>query len=352
MKIVSVVGARPEFIQAAPVSRVLRRRHREVLVHTGQHYDYQMSAVFFQQLGLPAPDYNLEVGSGPHGKQTGEMLARMERVLVDEQPDWVLVRGDTNSTLAGALAAAKLHIRVGHIEAGLRSFNRQMPEEINRIVADHLADLLFCPTPTAASNLAAEGIGQGVYLVGDVMYEALLQNLPLAEARSQVLECLGLVPRHYLLLTVHRAENTDIEENLHAILAALGGLEERVIFPVHPRTRKRLAEMDWQPRPHVRLLEPQDYFDVLVLEKNARLLLTDSGGMQKEAYCLGTPCLTLREQTEWVETVEAGWNHLVGTDTDRIIEVVKSVRQPAERRALYGDGRTSEAILTILEANL
>jgi UDP-N-acetylglucosamine 2-epimerase len=311
-----------------------------------------MSAVFFQELGLPAPDYNLEVGSGPHGQQTGDMLARLERVLVDEQPDWVLVRGDTNSTLAGALAAAKLHIPVGHIEAGLRSFNRWMPEEINRILADHMADLLFCPTPTAVSNLAAEGIHQGVHLVGDVMYEALLHNFPLSEARSQVLERLGLAPRQYLLLTVHRAENTDIEENLRAILAALDRLEERVIFPIHPRTRKRLAEMDWEPMPHVHVVEPQGYFDILVLENNARLLLTDSGGMQKEAYCLGTPCLTLREQTEWVETVQAGWNHLVGTDTDRIIDAVRGVRQPAERPALYGDGRTSEAILAILEANV
>jgi UDP-N-acetylglucosamine 2-epimerase len=350
VKVVSVVGARPEFIQAAPVSRALRPRHQEVLVHTGQHYDYQMSALFFQELGLPAPDYNLEVGSGPHGQQTGEILARMERVLMDERPDWVLVRGDTNSTLAGALAAAKLHVPVGHIEAGLRSFNRWMPEEINRIVADRVADLLFCPTPTAVSNLAAEGILQGVHLVGDVMYEAILHNLSLAEARSRVLAHLGLAPRGYLLLTVHRAENTDIWENLRAILAALDRLEEPVIFLVHPRTRKRLGEMGWQPGPSVHMVEPQGYFDTLVLEKNARILLTDSGGMQKEVYCLGTPCLTLREQTEWVETVEVGWNRLVGAEADKIVDAVYSFHPPAERPSLYGNGQSSQAIVRMLEA--
>ena len=350
MKIVSIVGARPEFIQAAPVSRALRPRHHEVLVHTGQHYDYEMSAVFFEQLGLPAPDYNLGVGSGPHGRQTGQMLARLEETLLAEKPDWVLVRGDTNSTLAGALAAAKLHIPVAHIEAGLRSFNRWMPEEINRVVADHVADLLFCPTPTAVKNLAAEGIIEGVHLVGDVMYEAILYNLSLAEARSDALARLGLSPGGYLLLTVHRAENTDIRANLRAILEAVNRLEEPVLFPAHPRTRHLLDEMGWRPAPHVRLVEPQSYFDILVLEKNARLLLTDSGGMQKEAYCLETPCLTLREQTEWVETVEAGWNRLVGAQTGRIVEAVRSFRPPAEHPPLYGDGRTGEAIVRILEA--
>jgi UDP-N-acetylglucosamine 2-epimerase len=320
-------------------------------VHTGQHYDYEMSAVFFQELGLPAPDYNLGVGSAPHGQQTGETLARLERVLLDERPGWVLVRGDTNSTLAGALAAAKLHIPVGHIEAGLRSFNRWMPEEINRLVADHVADLLFCPTATAVANLAAEGIRQGVHLVGDVMYEAILHNLSLAEARSQVMERMGLTPRGYLLLTVHRAENTDIEENLQAILKGVSQLAEPLVFAVHPRTRKRLADLNWQPKPNVRLAEPQSYFDTLVLEKNARLLLTDSGGMQKEAYCLGTPCLTLRQQTEWVETVKAGWNRLVGADPRRIVDAVNSFEPPAERPSLYGDGRTSQAIVRVLEAS-
>jgi len=349
MKIISVVGARPEFIQAAPVSRAIRQRHHEILVHTGQHYDYQMSAVFFQELGLPAPDYNLEVGSGLHGQQTGEMLAKMEQALLAEKPDWVLVRGDTNSTLAGALAASKLHIPVGHIEAGLRSFNRWMPEEINRIVADHISDLLFCPTTTAVSNLAAEGVARGVHLVGDVMYEAILHNLSVAENKSQVLDRLKLNPLGYLLVTIHRAENTDIQENLYAILTALDRLTEPVIFPIHPRTRKLLTALNWQPGSNIRLVEPQSYFDILVLEKNARLLLSDSGGMQKEAYCLGTPCLTLRQQTEWVETVEAGWNELVGPNTDKIITAVRHFNPPIERPLLYGDGRTGEAIVKILE---
>lgn len=350
MKILSVVGARPEFVQAAPVSRALRAQHQEILVHTGQHYDYQMSAVFFQELGLPAPDYNLEVGSGPHGQQTGQMLARMEDVLLAERPDWVLVRGDTNSTLAGALAAVKLHIPVGHIEAGLRSFHRAMPEEVNRVLTDHVADLLFCPTPASVANLAAEGIREGVHLVGDVMYEGILHNLALAETRSRALAQLELRPHGYLLLTVHRAENTDVLENLSAILSAANCLDEPVIFPAHPRTRKCLAELDWRPAAHVRVVEPLSYFDTLMLEKNARLLLTDSGGMQKEAYCLGTPCVTLREQTEWVETVEAGWNRLVGADGERIVEAVRSFRPPAERPAKYGDGRTSQRIVEVLEA--
>ena len=351
MKIVSVVGARPEFIQAASVSRALRPRHHEVLVHTGQHYDYEMSAVFFEQLGLPPPDYNLGVGSGPHGWQTGQMLARLEETLLKEKPDWVLVRGDTNSTLAGALAAAKLHIPVGHIEAGLRSFNRWMPEEINRVVADHVADLLFCPTPTAVQNLAAEGITEGVHLVGDVMYEAILYNLSLAEAQSDALARLGLSPGGYLLLTIHRAENTDIRANLQAILDSVNRLDEPVLFPVHPRTRNLLVEVGWRPAPHVQVVEPQSYFDILVLEKHARLLLTDSGGMQKEAYCLGTPCLTLRDQTEWVETVEAGWNKLVGARAGRIIEAVRTFRPPPERPPLYGDGKTGQTIVRILEAH-
>lgn len=351
MKVVSVVGARPEFVQAAPVSRALRLKHQEVLVHTGQHYDYRMSAVFFQQLGLPAPDYNLEVGSASHGQQTGDMLARLEQVLQVERPDWVLVRGDTNSTLAGALAAAKLHLPAGHIEAGLRSFNRWMPEEINRLVADHISNLLFCPTPTAVSNLLAEGIQEGVHLVGDVMYEAILHNLSLAEAASQVLDQFGLKPRNYLLLTVHRAENTDIRDNLWAILAALDQIEETVLFPAHPRTRNLLTEFNWQPKPNIYLVEPQSYFDILVLEKNARLILTDSGGMQKEAYCLGTPCLTLRDQTEWVETVETGWNQLVGADTARIAAAVHSFHPPLDHPLLYGDGQTSHTIVRILEAN-
>lgn len=352
MKIISVMGARPEFVQAAPISRALSPKHQEILLHTGQHYDHKMSAVFFEELGLRRPDYNLEVGSGSHGEQTGQMLVRMEQVILKEKPDWVLVRGDTNSTLAGALAAAKLHVPVGHIEAGLRSFNRQMPEEINRIVADHVSDLLFCPTQTAVSNLAAEGISRGVHLVGDVMYEAILHNLSLAEAKSQILEQLQVSPDNYVLVTVHRAENTDNPDNLLSIVSALNQLNEPVIFPVHPRTKKILPTLNWKPAAAVHLVEPQPYFDILVLEKNARLLLTDSGGMQKEAYCLQTPCITLREQTEWVETVDAHWNKLVGARTEAIVKAVQTFQPPTEHPALYGNGQTGQAIVNILESLL
>lgn len=348
MKVVSVVGARPQFIKAAAVSRVLRRQHEEVLLHTGQHYDDLMSDVFFRELDLPRPDVNLGVGSASHGRQTGEMLIGIERVLQEERPDWVLIYGDTNSTLAGALAAAKLGIPLAHVEAGLRSFNRTMPEEINRVVADRLSDLLFCPTQTAVENLAREGITSGVHLVGDVMYDILLWSLPLAERRSGILERLGVVPGTYLLATIHRAGNTDIRENLSAIVAGLNATGEPVVFPLHPRTRRALTRWGIVPAENVRLIEPVGYLDMLVLERNARLILTDSGGVQKEAYWLGVPCLTLREETEWVETVEAGWNILVGTSVERLIEAVHTFRPRGDRPAFFGDGRAGEKIVEAL----
>lgn len=349
MKIISIVGARPEFIQAAPVSRALRPKHNEILVHTGQHYDYQMSRVFFKQLGLPEPDYNLEVGSGSHAWQTGNILIKLEPVLEKERPDWVIVRGDTNSTLAGALAAVKLGLPLVHIEAGLRSFDLTMPEEVNRILTDRIARVLFCPSDAAVKNLAAEGITRGVHRVGDVMYDGLLYNLSLAEAHSTIMADLGLKPRGYLLATVHRAGNTDERKNLAAILAAFARLDEPVIFPAHPRTRKQMDSFGLGVSPNVRLIEPLSYFDALVLQKNARLVLTDSGGMQKEAYCLGTPCVTMRDQTEWVETVEAGWNITVGADTARIVQAVRTFTPPSEHPPLYGDGHAAERIVTILE---
>jgi UDP-GlcNAc3NAcA epimerase len=349
MRVVSIVGARPEFVQAAPVTRALQPRHSETLVHTGQHYDYKMSAVFFQQLGLSPPDYNLEVGSGSHARQTGQMLIRMEEVLLKEQPRWVIVRGDTNSTLAGALATVKLGLPLVHVEAGLRSFDKRMPEEINRVLTDRIADVLFCPTKAAVRNLAAEGITSGVYEVGDVMYDGLLYNIDLAEAQSTVLADLGLSPKSYLLATVHRASNADVRDNLANILSGFAEANDPVIFPVHPRTRKQMALFEFDVAPNVRLIEPVGYFDILVLQKHARLLLTDSGGMQKEAYCLGTPCVTLREQTEWVETVEVGWNVLVGADLRRITRAIHSFSPPAERPLLYGDGKAAERIVGTLE---
>jgi UDP-N-acetylglucosamine 2-epimerase len=349
MKVLSIVGARPEFIQAEPISRELRRAHREVLVHTGQHYDYQMSQVFFRDLDLPEPDFNLEVGSGSHGRQTGEMLARLEEVMLAEAPDWVIVRGDTNSTIAGALAAAKLGLPVAHVESGARSFNRGMPEEINRIVADRVADLLLCIAPSAVENLAAEGITAGVHYVGDVMYDAFLRSLPIARRTSEIPARLGLAPRRYLLATVHRAANTDDVDNLSGIVAALNAIAEPIVFPVHPRTRKALDRAGLALAPHVRAIEPVGYLDMLALEADARLILTDSGGVTREAYFVGVPCVTLRGETEHVETVTCGWNRLVGTAPERILHAVSCFRPTAPRPPIFGDGTAGRQIVRLLE---
>ncbi len=350
MRIVSLVGARPEFIQAAPVSTALRRHHKEILVHTGQHYDYRMSQVFFEHLNLPQPDVNLEVGSGAHGAQTSEMLARLERVLIDLQPDLVIVRGDTNSTLAGALAAAKLAIPLVHIEAGERSYNKRMPEEINRLVADRLSDLLFCVTHTAVRHLASEGIVGGVYYSGDVMLDALQQNLTTARARSSILQRVGLHPGCYLLVTVHRASNTDNADNLRNIVKALNSIREPIVFPVHPRTRTAIERLNLTFASHVLAIEPVGYLDMLALESDARAILTDSGGVQREAYFLSVPCITLREETELAETVEVGWNRLVGNEQDSILEAVRSFAPPVEHPPLFGDGHAAERIAATLES--
>jgi UDP-N-acetylglucosamine 2-epimerase len=327
MKVVNVVGARPQFIKLAPILKAVERHNQqypnrpiqEILVHTGQHYDYEMSQVFFDELGLKVPDYHLGVGSGSHGYQTGEMLKRIEEVLLKEKPDLVMVYGDTNTTLAGGLAASKLHIPVAHVEAGLRSFNKKMPEEINRVLTDHLSDLLFCLTQTAVENLRREGIEKGVYLVGDVMYDAVLLYLDLAERKSEIMERLGLKPKSYALATVHRAENTDQPERLRTIFDGLERVAEEglsVILPLHPRTRKHLNTLGIHPK-EVQVLDPVSYLDMLVLEKNARVILTDSGGVQKEAFFFRVPCVTLREETEWVETVERGWNTLDAVKRNR-----------------------------------
>jgi len=351
LKILSVVGARPQFIKAAGVSRVIRERHTEVLVHTGQHYDDSMSAVFFEELGIPEPEYNLGIGSGPHGAQTGAMLTRIEEIALAECPDWVLVYGDTNSTLAGALAAAKLHIPVAHVEAGLRSFNRLMPEEVNRVMADHLSNLLFCPSLTAVENLVSEGIRRGVHVVGDVMVDALSGAVRRAEASSSALSRFRLRAKGFLLVTVHRAENTDEPRRLGAILDALDAVGEEVIFPVHPRTRKAIEALGNRLAPHVHMVEPVGYLDMVMLEKSARMILTDSGGVQKEAYWLGVPCVTLRDETEWVETVQAGWNALSGADTRRIVELVGSFVPPAERPSLYGEEGAARRCVRLMEEN-
>ena len=350
MRVVTVVGARPQFVKAAAVSAVLRRSHEEILVHTGQHYDYGMSDVFFEELGIPEPDHNLEVGSGGHGAQTGRMLERIEEVLAAEKPDWVLVYGDTNSTLAGALAAVKLHIPVAHVEAGLRSFNRAMPEEINRILADHACDLLLCPSETAVTNLANEGVRNGVEWVGDVMYDALHSALERARQMPSILDRLGLREAAFSLATVHRPENTDSRARLAGILAGLGSLEEPVLLPLHPRTRAAIQAAGLSPAANTQLHEPLGYLDMCRLVDAARVVLTDSGGLQKEAYWLGTPCVTLREETEWVETVVCGWNELAGSDATRIVQAARRAKPLATRPPLYGgDGGASARCVQALE---
>lgn len=348
MKFVSVVGARPEFIQATPVSIALRKNHQEVLVHTGQHYDYLMSQTFFDELGIPSPDYNLEVGSGSHASQTAEILVRFEELLLKEKPDCVIVRGDTNSTLAGALAASKLHIPTAHIEAGERSFDRRMPEEVNRLVADKLSSVFFCVSQTAVRQLADEGITKDVYWVGDVMLDANLSNRTLARQKSTVLSTLGLAPDSYGLVTVHRAANTDNPKRLANIVKALSQVGETVVFPVHPRTRGALQKLDAQFADNVRLIEPVGYFDMMVLEENARIIATDSGGVQREAYFMRKPCITLRDETEWTETVQVGWNKLVGVEVERIVGEWKKFTPPAEQPPIFGDGRAGEKIADIL----
>jgi UDP-N-acetylglucosamine 2-epimerase len=352
MKIISIVGARPEFIQVAPVSRALRESHQEVLVHTGQHYDYLMSQTFFDELGIPAPDYNLEVGSASHGRQTAEILVRLEEVLLREQPDLVIVRGDTNSTLSGALAASKLHIPTAHIEAGERSFDRRMPEEINRLVSDCLADLHFCASRAAVGRLAAEGIAHSVHWVGDVMLDAMLQNRPIARRKSDPLARLDLTPGAYALVTVHRAANTDDAARLQQVVQVLNNVPETTVFPAHPRTRKALERLGAQFAAHVRLIEPVSYFDMMMLEENARLIATDSGGVQREAYFLGIPCLTLRDETEWTETVETGWNKLVGTEPERVLDAWFDFVPPAEHPPIFGDGTAARRIAQILESDV
>jgi UDP-GlcNAc3NAcA epimerase len=350
MKIASIVGARPQFIKCAPVSRELRKEHEEILIHTGQHYDHGMSEVFFEELAIPKPDYNLGIGSGTHGRQTGVMLGAIEGVLEKEGPDVVLVYGDTNSTLAGALAAAKLHLPVAHVEAGLRSFDRRMPEEVNRVLTDHASDLLFCPTETAVANLAAEGVTKGVHLVGDVMLDAMNYNRSIAEERSRILEEVGVRPGEYLVVTVHRPSNTDNHENMAAILGAFEEADRSVVFPVHPRTRKCLSEHGLLAKmpENVRVIEPLGYLDMIRLMGHAEKILTDSGGVQKEAYMLGVPCITLRENTEWVETVEAGWNVLVGAGRGKIVDAIRHFSPGTRQKEIFGNGNASILVGKIL----
>lgn len=355
-KITTIVGARPQFIKAAPVSAALARAGvAERLVHTGQHYDSNMSDIFFEELGIPSPWRHLGIGSGGHGAQTGAMLAALESLLLEDRPDLVLVYGDTNSTLAGALTASKLHIPVAHVEAGLRSFNRRMPEELNRVVTDHISDLLFAPTETAMIHLHREGLGdRALHQVGDVMFDAALAFGDRARARSEALVRFGLAPKGYVLATVHRAENTDDPDRLGALLEGLGRVarELPVVLPLHPRTRARmsalgLSEARW---PGLSVVEPLGYLDMVRLEQEAAIIATDSGGVQKEAFFYRVPCVTLRDETEWVELVELGWNRLQAPVDEMLVEkALRGALGTAGREATpYGDGTTAERIASVI----
>ena len=354
MKIVSIVGNRPQFVKAAPLSRALRARVDEVLVHSGQHYDPDLADLFFDELGVPQPDHALEVGSGSPIVQLAVMLERLEPLLLEEAPDMVVVYGDTTTTLAGALAAAKLGLPLGHVEAGLRSFDRSMPEEQNRVVTDHLSSLLLCPTDTAVRNLAREGITEGVHQVGDVMLDASLMFAPAAAARPGA-RALGLEPGGYLLVTVHRAAATDTPEALDALVAVLEAIDRPAVFPVHPRTRNRLEGAGLWERlerhPTLRLSGPVGYLDFTALLVNAAAVVTDSGGVQKEAYFQGVPCITLRDTTEWVETVEGGFNRLVGMDPARVAAALDDLSMPDVRPPYYGDGDAAGRIADAVVAH-
>ena len=330
MKLLSIVGARPQFIKLAPLLQAIDHHNQEngktlthLTVHTGQHYDSNMSDIFFEELEMPHADINLGVGSGAHGKQTGKMLEGIEEILIAEKPDWLIIFGDTNSTVAGALAAAKLHIPVAHIEAGLRSFNRRMPEEINRVVSDHISNILLAPTPTAVVNLEHEGLGEKTVNTGDIMYDTVLRNLGLSDKKSQILADHKLEPQSYYIATMHRAENTDDPKRLGAIMDIFNEVSASqypVVFPMHPRTKHRIEKFlpNWKAHPNLRILEPVGYLDMLQLVNHSRVALTDSGGLQKEVFFMNRPCITMRDETEWVETVSAGGNVITGADPEAI----------------------------------
>ena len=348
MKIVSIVGARPEFVQVAVLSHSIRERHEEVLIHTGQHYDERMSERFFSDLAIPDPDLNLGIGSRGSSAQTSEMLARLAEVFVRESPDIVIVRGDTNSTLAAALAAKQALLPLAHVEGGMRSYDRTMPEELNRVVADHISDVALVTDEAARARLATEGIVDNVFVCGDVMYDVFLRVR--AAGATVPLHLRSLTSEPYDLLTLHRAENTDDATRLAAIVAGFENAPRRIVFPIHPRTRARLAEFSIALPRAIETIEPLGYPDMVALESNARTILTDSGGVQREAYFAGVPCVTLRDSTEWTNTVDAGWNRLVGASTDLIAAALHDeARPPAVRPPLFGDGHAAAKIVAALE---
>ncbi|TLZ67657.1 MAG: UDP-N-acetylglucosamine 2-epimerase (non-hydrolyzing) [Methanobacteriota archaeon] len=351
MRVASIVDGRPQFVKASRVSREVRLHNEEVLIHTGPRHEEGMGDAFLRVLEIPRPDYDLDIGPGTHARQTAEMLAKLEEVLEKEDPDIVLVYGDSNATLAGALAAAKLHLPVGHVEAGLRSSNRRDPEELNRIVADHLSGLLFCPTQTAVENLQGEGIEAGVHLVGDVMYDVALASAQAARKRD-IVRRLGLKPKGYVLATVVRPGTVDEKASLESVLQAFSDCGDIVVFPAHPTTRKRIQEFGLEGRlaGNVRVIDPVDYLDFLALVIDAKKVATDSGGVQKEAYFFGVPCITLRDETEWIETVEDGWNAVVGTDTEDVVHAIKNFNPKGTKSKSFGDGHAAEKIAGLLES--
>jgi UDP-GlcNAc3NAcA epimerase len=361
MKICTIVGARPQFIKAAVVSRAISVLNQsapnsvsEFIIHTGQHFDSNMSDIFFRELELPTPNLNLGIGGGTHGQNTGRMLERIESVLLSEKPNWVLVYGDTDSTLAGALAAAKLHIPIAHVEAGLRSYNRRMPEEINRVLTDHISNRLFTPTPTATSNLQQEGISTDLITqVGDVMLDAARYYSQVAERSSQIIQRLQLKTKAYLLATVHRAENTDNPDCLKEIVEGLSNTKYPVVLPIHPRLSKNLTHFGLTLPTNVIVIDPVGYLDMVMLEKSALAIITDSGGVQKEAYFHGVPCITMRDETEWVETLANGWNKLVGANAANITKEIAAIAVPSSAPLnLYGDGHAGDHIVDTLRVSL
>lgn len=355
-KIISIVGARPQFVKIAPIATIAQKKFNHIVVNTGQHYDYLMSSVFFKQLFIPKPKYNLGVGSGTHAVQTGKMLIRLEKVLYSEKPHLVLIYGDTNSTLAGALVASKLNIPFAHIEAGMRSFNRSMPEELNRIVADHLSSVFFCFTKTAVHNLKFEGLNKNIHLVDDIMFDTLYNILRRLTLPPKIFKRWQLKDKQYSLLTIHRAENTDNKANLYSIFQALRTSKQKIIFPVHPRTRRALKKYKLfflLENSNIILTPPVSYIDMIELEKHAKIIITDSGGVQKESEFLGVPCITLRKETEWVETVEGGWNTLVGCSETKILNAINNhAKIDRRRRISYDQNRASKAILHIIDSYL
>ena len=356
MKILTIIGARPQFIKAASLSRYLKNVPdiKEIILHTGQHYDSNMSEEFFSELDIPIPNYNLGVGSDTHARQTAKMMMGIEDIALREWPDFILIYGDTNSTIAGALVGTKLHIPIAHVEAGLRNYDREMPEEINRVVSDSMSTILFCPTQTAVNNLKKEGIIDGVYNVGDIMFETYLYYKDKAQKNSKILNKLNLKPKEFILCTIHRASNTNNIENLKNIFIGLTSSKETIILPLHPRTKKEINQeksLNKYIGPNIKIIDPIGYLDMIYLEANAKKIVTDSGGVQKEAYFNKVVCMTLRENTEWLETIEEGANKLVGVDPEKIKEDINSFHPKEQNysKQLFGDGKTSKKIVKILD---